>query len=86
MGNWAELPHDLLLAIGKLLISSEDFIGSVFFGAVCTSWRSAWIEVKENSSLPKGTIHYLNLPEAKGKQCFALPEGWVLTDQDFEMI
>ncbi|KAI4356448.1 hypothetical protein L6164_000470 [Bauhinia variegata] len=30
-------------------------------------------------SLSKCNIHYMNFPEAKGKQLFSFPEGWILT-------
>ncbi|KAJ7961485.1 F-box protein [Quillaja saponaria] len=47
MSNWVDLLPEILLVIAKKLISSEDFLASVAFGAVCTSWRSVYIKVKD---------------------------------------
>ncbi|KAJ7961549.1 F-box protein [Quillaja saponaria] len=47
MGDWANLLPDILHIILKKLISSKDFLASVTFGAVCTSWRSVYVQVKD---------------------------------------
>ncbi|KAI8569441.1 hypothetical protein RHMOL_Rhmol02G0279400 [Rhododendron molle] len=43
MGNWAELPEDILVLIAKRITLFEDFL---FFSGVCRSWRS--VAVNDN--------------------------------------
>lgn len=47
--NWAELDYELLYIIAKMLFLNEDFMALVAFGCVCTSWRSIWACMKEDS-------------------------------------
>ncbi|KAF7149709.1 hypothetical protein RHSIM_Rhsim02G0224500 [Rhododendron simsii] len=43
MGNWAELPEDILVLIAKQITLFEDFL---FFSGVCRSWR--FVAVNDN--------------------------------------
>ncbi|XP_058203103.1 putative F-box protein At1g65770 [Rhododendron vialii] len=75
MGNWAELPEDILVLIAKRITLFEDFL---FFSGVCRSWRSVAVNdnFKESDQIPWLMLSEKDKPDER--QFVSMRKGGVI--------